>query len=81
MNVTIIFRSVNLNNETDTPQVFTGVSNVIYHNSYNFVELQFTDGSTQRYNLGGILSIQTANVTAAKKPVIAAKPAPKPVKK
>ena len=67
MTVTIIFKGNN--GATHTGQAFQ-VVNWEAHSAFGFLELDFSDGSSQHFNLNDIFSFQVtpAPVVSAKKP-------------
>ena len=62
MTVTIIFKNDTKN--THTGQDFTSVVSWEFHNTYNFLELVFVDGTSKQFNLADIFTVELPAVPA-----------------
>lgn len=60
MTVTIIFKSGDASHKEQTFDVISWE----VHNAYNFISLQFADGSTQQFNLNDVFAFRVDAVPA-----------------
>ena len=56
MTLTIIFKNIRENSHSG--QAFSNVAKYEFHNTYNFLELQYLDGTIQFFNLADVFSVR-----------------------